>query len=37
MTRTVGAKLVVASHNEGKVGEIRALLAPYGIETISAG
>ncbi|MEM6440278.1 MAG: non-canonical purine NTP pyrophosphatase [Pseudomonadota bacterium] len=37
MTRTVGAKLVVASHNEGKVGEIRALLAPYGIETVSAG
>ena len=29
-------KLVVASHNEGKVAEIRALLAPYGIETVSA-
>jgi XTP/dITP diphosphohydrolase len=25
-------KLVIASHNEGKVREIRALLAPYGIE-----
>ncbi len=30
-------RLVVASHNEGKVREIRALLEPYGITTISAG
>lgn len=37
MTRAIGRKLVVASHNEGKVGEIRALLAPYGVETVSAG
>jgi len=29
-------KLVIASHNEGKVREIRDLLAPYGIEPISA-
>jgi XTP/dITP diphosphohydrolase len=29
-------KLVIASHNEGKVREITALLAPYGIEPISA-
>jgi XTP/dITP diphosphohydrolase len=29
-------KLVIASHNEGKVKEIRALLAPYGIEPVSA-
>ena len=29
-------KLVIASHNEGKVREIRALLAPYGIEPVSA-
>ncbi|APG62466.1 non-canonical purine NTP pyrophosphatase, RdgB/HAM1 family [Sphingorhabdus lutea] len=29
-------KLVIASHNQGKVREIRALLAPYGIEPISA-
>jgi XTP/dITP diphosphohydrolase len=27
---------VIASHNEGKVREIRALLAPYGIEPVSA-
>ncbi len=29
-------KLVVASHNQGKVSEIRALLAPYGIEIYNA-
>jgi XTP/dITP diphosphohydrolase len=28
---------VVASHNEGKVREIRELLAPWGIDTVSAG
>jgi XTP/dITP diphosphohydrolase len=30
-------KLVIASHNQGKVREIRDLLTPYGIEPISAG
>ena len=29
-------KLVIASHNAGKVREIRALLKPYGIEPVSA-
>ena len=29
-------RLVVASHNEGKVREIRDLLAPYGVRTFSA-
>jgi XTP/dITP diphosphohydrolase len=29
-------KLVVASHNAGKIREITALLGPYGIEPISA-
>ncbi len=29
-------RLVVASHNPGKVAEIRDLLAPFGIETLSA-
>ena len=29
-------KLVIASHNAGKVREIGDLLAPYGIETVSA-
>ena len=30
-------KIVVASHNEGKVSEIRDLLAPFGVKTVSAG
>ncbi|BBB13387.1 RdgB/HAM1 family non-canonical purine NTP pyrophosphatase [Sphingopyxis sp. FD7] len=30
-------KLVIASHNAGKVREIRALLEPYGINPVSAG
>jgi len=30
-------KLVIASHNQGKVREIGALLAPFGVETVSAG
>ena len=29
-------KIVVASHNEGKVREIRDLLIPYGVNTLSA-
>jgi len=29
-------KLVIASHNEGKLREIGELLAPFGIETVSA-
>lgn len=29
-------KLVIASHNEGKVREIEALLGPYGIQPVSA-
>lgn len=32
-----GGTLIVASHNQGKVREIRELLAPFGVETISAG
>jgi len=30
-------KLVIASHNQGKVREIGELLAPFGVETVSAG
>ena len=30
-------RLVIATHNAGKVKEIRALLAPFGIDAISAG
>jgi len=38
MTRKLGGKsLVIATHNEGKLREISALLAPYGLKCISAG
>ncbi|MFN5758409.1 MAG: RdgB/HAM1 family non-canonical purine NTP pyrophosphatase [Sphingomonadaceae bacterium] len=30
-------RLIIASHNQGKVREIRDLLAPFGIEPVSAG
>ena len=30
-------RLVIASHNEGKVREIAELLAPFGVEAVSAG
>ena len=30
-------KLVIASHNKGKIREIGELLAPFGIEVVSAG
>jgi XTP/dITP diphosphohydrolase len=32
-----GTRLVIASHNEGKVREIADLLAPFGIDVVSAG
>lgn len=32
-----GSKLVVASHNPGKVSEIQTLIAPFGLEAVSAG
>jgi XTP/dITP diphosphohydrolase len=31
-----GERLVLASHNRGKLREIAALMAPYGVETVSA-
>jgi XTP/dITP diphosphohydrolase len=31
-----GSRLVIASHNEGKVRELAELFAPYGIECVSA-
>lgn len=37
MRKLQPGKLVIASHNRGKVREIRTLLAPYGIEPVSAG
>jgi XTP/dITP diphosphohydrolase len=33
----LSGKLVIATHNAGKLKEIAALLAPYGLECISAG
>ncbi|MFC4352363.1 RdgB/HAM1 family non-canonical purine NTP pyrophosphatase [Fodinicurvata halophila] len=33
----LGERLVIASHNPGKVREIEALLTPFGIEVVSAG
>ncbi len=35
--RFPGGKLVLASHNQGKLREIRELLAPFNAEVISAG
>jgi XTP/dITP diphosphohydrolase len=32
-----GHRLVIASHNPGKIEEIAALLAPFAVETIAAG
>ena len=39
MTRRLlpGVRLVVATHNPGKLAELRDLLAPRGIEAVSAG
>jgi XTP/dITP diphosphohydrolase len=34
--KAIGPKLVIATHNEGKLREIRALLAPHGIECVGA-
>lgn len=34
--RFTGTRLVIASHNAGKVREIGALLAPYGADVVSA-
>lgn len=37
MRKLGSGKLVIATHNAGKLKEIGALLAPYGLECISAG
>jgi XTP/dITP diphosphohydrolase len=34
--RRIGDRLVIATHNAGKLREIRDLLAPFGIECLSA-
>jgi XTP/dITP diphosphohydrolase len=35
--RRIEGRLVIATHNPGKLHEMRALLAPYGIDAVSAG
>jgi XTP/dITP diphosphohydrolase len=35
--RAIRGRLVIATHNPGKLIELRGLLAPYGIDAISAG
>src|SRR5829696_5570703 len=37
MARQLSGKVIVATHNPGKLREMAELLAPYGIETVSAG
>ncbi|MGD0634071.1 MAG: RdgB/HAM1 family non-canonical purine NTP pyrophosphatase [Beijerinckiaceae bacterium] len=37
MARLIQGRIIVASHNEGKLAEMRELLEPYGIEAVSAG
>ncbi len=35
--RFASQRLVIATHNQGKLAEMAALLAPYGVEAVSAG
>ena len=35
--RRIAGRLVIATHNPGKLAEMRELLAPYGIAAVSAG
>ena len=37
MPRRIETRLVIATHNPGKLAEMRELLAPYGVEAVSAG
>ena len=37
MHRRITGKLVIATHNPGKLAEMRELLAPHGVEAVSAG
>jgi XTP/dITP diphosphohydrolase len=37
MHRQISGKLVIATHNPGKLAEMRELLAPHGVMAISAG
>src|SRR4029077_6371470 len=35
--RRIAGRLVIATHNPGKLAEMRELLAPHGVEVVSAG
>ena len=35
--RRIAGRLVIATHNPGKLAEMRELLAPHGVEAVSAG
>ena len=35
--KLTGGRLVVATHNKGKLAEIEALVAPFGLDAVSAG
>ena len=37
MHRPITGRLVIATHNKGKLAEMRELLARYGVEAVSAG
>jgi XTP/dITP diphosphohydrolase len=37
MARSLSGRVVIATHNAGKLAEMRELLAPFGIEAVSAG
>ena len=37
MARRLSGRVVIATHNPGKLREMRELLAPYGVEAVSAG
>lgn len=37
MRKLAGERIVIATHNKGKLEEFRALLKPHGVEVVSAG
>jgi XTP/dITP diphosphohydrolase len=37
VSRRLTGRVVIATHNPGKLREMRELLAPYGVDTVSAG
>ncbi|MBV9064351.1 MAG: non-canonical purine NTP pyrophosphatase, partial [Methylobacteriaceae bacterium] len=36
MGRQITGRLIIATHNSGKLWEMRELLAPYGVDAVSA-